>query len=51
MRILAVTLGYPKELGASTAPFIGATVRELAQRGHGVDVVLLAHPEFRPSAV
>ncbi len=47
MRILAVTLGYPKELGDSTAPFIDAIVRGLVQRGHEVDVVLPHHPEFR----
>jgi phosphatidyl-myo-inositol dimannoside synthase len=47
MRILAVTLGYPRELGDSTAPFIDAIVRGLARRGHEIDVVLPQHPEFR----
>jgi glycosyltransferase involved in cell wall biosynthesis len=47
MRILAVTLGYPKKPGDSTAPFIEAIVRGLAGRGHDVDVVLPRHPSFR----
>ena len=47
MRILAVTLGYPKEPGDSTAPFIEAIVRGLAGRGNEVDVVLPHHPDFR----
>jgi glycosyltransferase involved in cell wall biosynthesis len=47
MRILAVTLGYPKEPGDPTAPFIDAIVRGLARRGHDIDVVLPQHPEFR----
>ncbi|HZT94453.1 MAG TPA: glycosyltransferase [Gaiellaceae bacterium] len=47
MRVLAVTLGYPKEPGDSTAPFVDAIVRGLARRGHEVDVVLPHHPEFR----
>ncbi len=47
MRILSITLGYPKELGDSTTPFIEAIVRGLAGRGHEVDVVLPYHPEFR----
>jgi glycosyltransferase involved in cell wall biosynthesis len=47
MRILAVTLGYPKEPGDSTAPFIEAIVRGLAKRGHEIDVVLPQHHEFR----
>ena len=47
MRILAVTLGYPKEPGDSTAPFIEAIVRRLGQRGHNIDVVLPCHPDFR----
>jgi phosphatidyl-myo-inositol dimannoside synthase len=47
MRILAVTVGYPKEPGDSTAPFIDAIVRGLARRGHDVDVVLPHHHEFR----
>lgn len=46
MRILTVTLGYPKEPGDSTAPFMDAIVRGLARRGHEVDVVLPHHPEF-----
>ncbi|HEX3454151.1 MAG TPA: glycosyltransferase, partial [Gaiellaceae bacterium] len=33
--------------GDSTAPFIDAIVRGLVRRGHGVDVVLPQHPEFR----
>jgi glycosyltransferase involved in cell wall biosynthesis len=47
MRILAITVGYPKEPGDSTAPFIEAIVRGLARRGHEVDVVLPHHPDFR----
>jgi phosphatidyl-myo-inositol dimannoside synthase len=47
MRILAVTLGYPKEPGDPTAPFIDAIVRGLAGRGHQIDVVLPQHPDFR----
>jgi phosphatidyl-myo-inositol dimannoside synthase len=47
VRILAVTLGYPKEPGDSTAPFVDAIVRGLARRGHDVDVVLPHHPAFR----
>jgi phosphatidyl-myo-inositol dimannoside synthase len=47
LRILAVTLGYPKGPGDSTAPFIEAIVQGLASRGHEVDVVLPFHPEFR----
>src|SRR2546423_1810916 len=47
MRILAVTLGYPKEPGDPTAPFIDAIVRGLARRGHDIDVVLPQHPDFR----
>jgi glycosyltransferase involved in cell wall biosynthesis len=47
MRILAVTVGYPKEPGDPTAPFIDAIVRGLARRGHEVDVVLPYHHEFR----
>lgn len=47
MRILAVTLGYPKGPGDSTTPFIDAIVRGLAARGNSVDVVLPHHPEFR----
>ena len=47
MRIMAVTMGYPKEPGDSTAPFIDAIVRGLARRGHEVDVVLPYHPAFR----
>jgi glycosyltransferase involved in cell wall biosynthesis len=47
MRILAVTVGYPKEPGDSTAPFIDAIVRGLARRGHDVDVVLPHHHAFR----
>jgi glycosyltransferase involved in cell wall biosynthesis len=47
VRILAVTVGYPKEPGDSTAPFIDAIVRGLARRGHEIDVVLPYHPEFR----
>lgn len=47
MRILAVTLGYPKEPGDPTTPFIEAIVRGLAARGNEVDVVLPQHPEFR----
>jgi glycosyltransferase involved in cell wall biosynthesis len=47
MRILAVTLGYPKEPGDSTAPFIDAIVRGLARRGHEIDVVLPYHHAFR----
>jgi glycosyltransferase involved in cell wall biosynthesis len=47
MRILAVTVGYPKEPGDSTAPFIDAIVRGLARRGHEVDVVLPDHHAFR----
>jgi glycosyltransferase involved in cell wall biosynthesis len=46
VRILAVTLAYPKEPGDSTAPFIDAIVRGLAGRGHDVDVVLPRHPDF-----
>lgn len=46
MRILAVTLAYPKEPGDSTSPFIDAIVRGLAGRGHDVDVVLPHHPDF-----
>lgn len=47
MRILAVTLAYPKEPGDSTAPFMDAIVRGLARRGHDVDVVVPHHPQFR----
>jgi glycosyltransferase involved in cell wall biosynthesis len=47
VRILAVTLGYPKEPGDSTAPFVDAIVRGLARRGHDLDVVLPHHPAFR----
>jgi glycosyltransferase involved in cell wall biosynthesis len=47
MRILTVTLGYPKEPGDSTAPFIAAMADGLAARGHHVDVVLPYHPGFR----
>lgn len=47
MRILAVTLAYPKEPGDSTAPFVDAIVSGLAARGHAVDVVLPHHPDFR----
>jgi glycosyltransferase involved in cell wall biosynthesis len=47
VRVLAVTLGYPKEPGDSTAPFIDAIVRGLARRGHDVDVVLPHHDSFR----
>lgn len=47
VRILAVTLGYPKEPGDSTAPFMDAIVRGLARRGHEVDVVLPQHHAFR----
>src|SRR5437016_541576 len=47
MRILAVTVGYPREPGDSTAPFIDAIVRGLARRGHDVDVVLPHHHAFR----
>jgi glycosyltransferase involved in cell wall biosynthesis len=47
MRILAVTLGYPKEPGDPTAPFIDAIVRGLTRRGHDIDVVLPQHPDFR----
>jgi glycosyltransferase involved in cell wall biosynthesis len=47
MRILLVTLGYPKFAGDSTAPFIARIAESVASRGHAVDVVLPAHPEFR----
>lgn len=47
MRILAVTLGYPKEPGDSTTPFIETIVRGFASRGHEVDVVLPYRPDFR----
>lgn len=47
VRILTVTLGYPKEPGDSTAPFMDAIVGGLARRGHDVDVVLPYHPTFR----
>jgi glycosyltransferase involved in cell wall biosynthesis len=47
VRILAVSLGYPKEPGDSTAPFVDAMVSGLARRGHDVDVVLPYHPAFR----
>lgn len=46
MRILTVTLGYPKYRGDSTAPFMEAIVRGLAGEGHDVDVVLPFHPHF-----
>jgi glycosyltransferase involved in cell wall biosynthesis len=47
VRILAVTMGYPKEPGDSTAPFMDAIVRGLTKRGHMVDVVLPHHHAFR----
>jgi glycosyltransferase involved in cell wall biosynthesis len=49
VRILAVTLGYPKEPGDPTTPFIEAIVRGLARRGNDIDLVLPYHPEFRQS--
>lgn len=49
MRILAVTLGYPKAPGDPTTPFIDAIVRGLARRGNEIDVILPHHPEFRQS--
>jgi phosphatidyl-myo-inositol dimannoside synthase len=47
MRILTVTLGYPKFPDDATAPFIGAIVRGLVAKGHRVDVVLPHNPDFR----
>jgi glycosyltransferase involved in cell wall biosynthesis len=47
MRVLMITLGYPKYPGEPTAPFIEAIARSLAARGHSLDVVLPYHPEFR----
>jgi glycosyltransferase involved in cell wall biosynthesis len=47
MRILTVSLGYPKYPGEETAPFMDGIVRGLAARGHEIDVVLPHHPEFR----
>jgi glycosyltransferase involved in cell wall biosynthesis len=46
MRLLLVTLGFPKFRGDSTAPFIARIAESIADRGHIVDVVLPAHPEF-----
>jgi glycosyltransferase involved in cell wall biosynthesis len=47
MRVLMITLGYPKYPGEPTAPFIDAMARHLVDRGHSIDVVLPYHPEFR----
>jgi glycosyltransferase involved in cell wall biosynthesis len=47
MRVLLVTLGYPKYPGEPTAPFIDGIAASLAARGHSIDVVLPFHPEFR----
>jgi glycosyltransferase involved in cell wall biosynthesis len=47
VRILTVTLGYPKYPGEPTAPFIDAIARNLAARGHSLDIVLPYHPRFR----
>lgn len=47
MRVLMITLGYPKHPGDPTAPFIDAIAHGIADRGHTVDIVLPFHPEFR----
>jgi glycosyltransferase involved in cell wall biosynthesis len=47
MRILMLSLGYPKVAGDSTAPFIEGMVRSLNARGHEIDLVLPYHPEFQ----
>jgi glycosyltransferase involved in cell wall biosynthesis len=47
MRVLMITLGYPKYPGETTAPFIDAIARSLAARRHSIDIVLPYHPQFR----
>jgi glycosyltransferase involved in cell wall biosynthesis len=47
VRVLLITLGYPKYPGEPTAPFIDAMARGLATRGHSIDIVLPYHPRFR----
>jgi glycosyltransferase involved in cell wall biosynthesis len=50
MKVLMLTSSYPKFPGDVTAPFIESIAREVAARGHAVDVVLPHHPELRRSA-
>jgi glycosyltransferase involved in cell wall biosynthesis len=47
VRILTVSLGYPKYPGEETSPFMDGIVRGLAARGHTIDIVLPHHPDFR----
>jgi glycosyltransferase involved in cell wall biosynthesis len=47
MRVLMLSLGYPKVPGDSTAPFIEGMVRSLNARGHEIDVILPHHPDFQ----
>ena len=42
-----VTSSYPKFPGDVTAPFIESIAEAVAERGHGVDVLLPHHPELR----
>jgi glycosyltransferase involved in cell wall biosynthesis len=46
VRVLMITMGYPKHLGEPTAPFIRSIAESLAARGHSIDIVLPFHPEF-----
>ena len=46
MRVLLISLGFPKYVGDSTAPFMASIVRSLVARDHVVDVVLPHHPDF-----
>jgi phosphatidyl-myo-inositol dimannoside synthase len=47
VRVLTISLGYPKYPGDATVPFLDAIVQSLVARGHEIDVVLPYHPEFR----
>lgn len=50
MNVLTVTSSYPKHPGDVTSPFIESIAEALAERGHGVDVVLPHHTELRRPA-
>src|SRR5207248_993142 len=47
VRVLLITLGYPKYPGDTTAPFMAGIARSLIARGHSIDVVLPYHPQFQ----
>jgi glycosyltransferase involved in cell wall biosynthesis len=51
MRILMLASSFPKWPGETTAPFIEEIAAGVAARGHGVTLLLPAHPELRRDPV